>query len=235
MASTIKAYMSPQWNINFNNSLIFLIVWFIFTTLTSGTVCPGGIFMASMLIGCALGEMYTPLHNMIFHPGGHGEIQASLFAILGATAVLSGATRMSLGLAVVILETTANFELFLPIIFTLFVSFGAGNLLVSKSTYLAAVRSKNIPILMKKGPTESKNVTASQVMQSRVVSMNFIVKVQEAYDKIKNNTYNGFPVVNGRGGAIGIIERDVLITIIENEAWYNRDELLGRSFNNDRN
>jgi H+/Cl- antiporter ClcA len=45
------------------------------------------------------------------------------------------------------LETTSNVELFLPIIFTLFASYGIGNLLINKSIYLGALRSKNIPVL----------------------------------------------------------------------------------------
>lgn len=72
---------------------------------------------------------------------------ADTMAILGATAVLSGSTRMTYSLAVIMLETTSNVELFLPIIFTLFASYGIGNLLINKSIYLGALRSKNIPVL----------------------------------------------------------------------------------------
>lgn len=68
-------------------------------------------------------------------------------AILGATALLAGSTRMTYSLAVIMLETTSNVELFLPIIFTLFSSYGAGTLLINKSIYLGALRSKNIPVL----------------------------------------------------------------------------------------
>jgi H+/Cl- antiporter ClcA len=68
-------------------------------------------------------------------------------AILGATAVLSGSTRMTYSLAVIMLETTSNVELFLPIITTLFASYGAGTLLISKSIYLGGLRSKNIPVI----------------------------------------------------------------------------------------
>lgn len=73
-------------------------------------------------------------------------------AILGATALLAGSTRMTYSLAVIMLETTSNVELFLPIIFTLFASYGAGTLLINKSIYLGALRSKNIPVLGQKIP-----------------------------------------------------------------------------------
>jgi hypothetical protein len=110
--------------------------------------------------------------------------------------MLSGATRMTFALAVVMLETTASLELFLPIIFTLFVAHGTGVLLVSKSIYLAAIRSKNIPILLNKSPPESKLVLANQIMSTQVVSMRNNVSVREAYQKLSSNSFNGYPVVN---------------------------------------
>jgi len=50
----------------FNNMLIFLANWIIFTYVTSGTAVPCGIFLPCMLIGCALGHVYHPLHILMF-------------------------------------------------------------------------------------------------------------------------------------------------------------------------
>lgn len=68
-------------------------------------------------------------------------------AILGAASMLGGSTRMTYSLAVIMLETTSNVELFLPIIFSLFTAYGAATLLINKSIYLGALRSKNIPVI----------------------------------------------------------------------------------------
>lgn len=73
-------------------------------------------------------------------------------SILGAVAVLASSTRMTYSIAVIMLETTSNVELFLPIIFTLFISYGVGFLLNARSIYKGALRSKNIPILNKSIP-----------------------------------------------------------------------------------
>jgi H+/Cl- antiporter ClcA len=67
---------------------------------------------------------------------------------------------MTYSLAVIMLETTSNVELFLPIIFTLFASYGAGSLLINKSIYLGAMRSKNIPVLQKRIPKVNKHLLA---------------------------------------------------------------------------
>ena len=65
--------------------------------------------------------------------------------------MLSGSTRMTYSLAVIMLETTSNVDLFLPMIFALFVSYGVGSLF-TKSLYLGTLRSKNIPVLDKAIP-----------------------------------------------------------------------------------
>lgn len=99
--------------------------------------------------------MYFKLHYLIFPYDELSHIPAPTFAILGATAMLAGSTRMTYSLAVIMLETTSSVELFLPIIFTLFISYGSGTLLINKSIYLSALRSKNIPLLVKDVPKEN--------------------------------------------------------------------------------
>lgn len=130
------------------NVVIFFLGWIIFTFITSGTAVPCGIFLPSILIGCGLGHLIYPLHIAIFGSSDY-IMNESTLCILGATAVLSGCTRMTYSLAVIMLETTANVDLFLPIIFTLFASYGIGTIVVNKSIYGGALRTKNIPLLSK--------------------------------------------------------------------------------------
>lgn len=190
-SNTIKAFMSNQRVLLLRNSIIFFVIWYSFTCITSGTMTPAGIFLPCILIGCALGQVYAPLHNKMFHPDkiidgkdvpDPRSIQNSFFSILGATAVLSGATRMTFALAVVMLETTASVDLFLPIIFTLFISYGTGTILINKSVYLSAIRMKNIPLLGKSAPSLNRSLTAFNIMHSPVVTFPFIAKVDKVYE-----------------------------------------------------
>ena len=127
---------------------------------------------------------------------------------------------MTYSLAVIMLETTSSVELFLPIIFTLFASYGTGALLINKSIYLSALRTKNIPLLSKDIPKENSFLRASVVMQTPPRCLHFLAKVKDVYYQLENTTFNGFPVVNTNNICIGLIERDVLITLIEKSAWY---------------
>ncbi len=142
------------------NIITYTCTWFIFTSLTSGTAVPSGIFLPCMIIGCGIGFLYQQLHILIF-PSKENSMDVETMTILGATAVLSGATRMTYSLAVIMMETTQNVSLFLPIIFTLFSSYGAASILISKSIYAGALRSKNIPVLGKSIPKVNRNLNAA--------------------------------------------------------------------------
>ena len=104
--------------------------------------------------------------------------EASKYSIIGAAALLSGSTRMTYSVAVVILETTQNINLFLPIVFTMFAAYGAGSV-VNKSIYDGILRTKNIPILKKVPPKKTRNVLAATLMSKNVRSLNQVTTVKD--------------------------------------------------------
>jgi H+/Cl- antiporter ClcA len=126
------------------------------------------------------------------------RIKSSIFALLGATAVLSGATRMTYSLAVVMLETSSNVDLFLPIIFTSFISYGIGSVLVNKSIYLSGLRIKNIPYFVKHIPKKNRNMSAWQLMSTHPVCFDFLPELTDISPQLQNTKFNGFPVLNGK-------------------------------------
>ena len=150
--------------------------------MTSGTAVPCGIFLPCMLIGCALGHIYYPIHSMIFPD----SVNSETLSILGATAVLSGATRMTYCLAVIMLETTSNVELFLPIICTLFMSYGSGFILNPRSIYKGALRTKNIPILNKSIPKQNRDLLVTKFMTAPPIHFNFVASVEQVYYQLVN-------------------------------------------------
>lgn len=91
------------------------------------------------------------------------EIHPSTYAIIGSAAVLSGYSRLTFSLAVIMLETTENVNLFLPVIFALFVSFGVGRIF-NRSIYVGAIRFKNLPFLLEDVPKCNKSIIANTVM-----------------------------------------------------------------------
>ena len=45
--------------VSFGAMFLFFSVWYFFTITTYGTNVPAGLFLPGMIIGCALGAMYS--------------------------------------------------------------------------------------------------------------------------------------------------------------------------------
>jgi len=153
--AVIKNFLSKKAVFSYETLLLFFLIWYIFTIVTYGTAVPAGLFLPGILIGCALGRVLGLfIENYIVQ-----EIHPSTYAIIGAAAVLAGYSRLSFSLAVIMLETTENVNLFLPIIFALFVSTTTGSI-YNASLYVNAIRSKKFPFLNEKVPMCNELITA---------------------------------------------------------------------------
>lgn len=96
--------------------------------------------------------------------------------IVGAAAVLSAYTRQTYSIAVIMLETTQNINLFLPITITILVSSTVGNLF-NKSVYQQAVHAKQIPYLTDKITVKSLDHKAGDIMSTNVVFVHTVSSV----------------------------------------------------------
>ena len=118
------------------------------------------------------------------------------------------------------LETTENVNLFLPIIFALFISFGVGRIF-NRSLYVGSVRFKNIPFLKEDVPTCNKNVTADQIMNSPVYTLHAKATVKSIQTGLECELFNGFPIVDSKEKPIGMISRNFLSVLLINHEWYS--------------
>lgn len=116
------------------------------------------------------------------------------YATIGAASVLAGYSRLSFSLAVIMLETTENVNLFLPIIFALFISFAVGRLF-NRSLYAASLVSKSVPFLVEKVPVFNRNLKAQAVMSRPPTSLSKYAKVEEIAEVLRDTNHQGFTVV----------------------------------------
>ena len=208
--AVIKNFLSKKAVFSYETLLLFFLIWFIFTIITYGTAIPAGLFLPGILIGCSLGRVLGLfIENYIVQ-----EIHPSTYAIIGAASMLAGYSRLSFSLAVIMLETTENVNLFLPVIFALFVSFAVGGIF-NKSMYVGAVSVKNFPFLNERVPMCNELITAEQIMAMPIVTLKHKVSVKIIYNKLSDNKFDGFPIVNDQGQCIGIINRHSLLVLLD--------------------
>jgi H+/Cl- antiporter ClcA len=136
--------------------IIYLFIWFFFTTTTYGIWVPAGIFIPGMILGCTLGLLY--LQMMLF---GFGVklivIGGQSYMVIGAAAMLSSYTRLTYSLAVIMLETTDAINLFVPIMLSIFVSHAVARQF-NRSIYEYSIRAKQMPLLRNHLPEATKSI-----------------------------------------------------------------------------
>ena len=171
--TTIKAFLNKKAIFEYNPLLLHFLICYLLTIVTYGTAVPAGLFLPGILIGCSLGRMMS----LFIETNIDAQPKPATYAIIGAAAVLGGYSRLSFSLAVIMLETTENVNLFLPIIFALFISFAVGRLF-NRSLYAASLRFKSVPFLNENTPGFNAHLMAQNLMSSTLVTLRKKASVQ---------------------------------------------------------
>eukprot|EP00929_Paragymnodinium_shiwhaense_P100703 TRINITY_DN63225_c0_g1_i1.p1 TRINITY_DN63225_c0_g1~~TRINITY_DN63225_c0_g1_i1.p1 ORF type:complete len:824 (+),score=108.28 TRINITY_DN63225_c0_g1_i1:56-2527(+) len=88
-------------------------VRFLQTVVTFGSMIPSGLFIPSLYIGAVLGRL-VGLWTLRLDVEREAEINPSLFAMVGALAVLGGFARMTVSLVVIMIELTGELNYAIP-------------------------------------------------------------------------------------------------------------------------
>jgi H+/Cl- antiporter ClcA len=210
---TIKYFLNSGNKLNVFVALTFMLVWFFFTSTTYGCAIPAGLFFPGLLIGASLGQ-FVGRALISFGLLASDSNDITTYAVVGGVAILAGYCRLSFCLAVLLMETTQDVNLFIPMLLGVIFAKGIGDLL-DKSLYKQAINLKGIPMISGKMSRRAQDYNCSEVMITEVVSINHSETLKSVYQKLSNCTHNGFPVINENRKVIGLISRNHLVTIIE--------------------
>jgi H+/Cl- antiporter ClcA len=121
----IKNLMSNEIKVSLEQMVAFFSVWYFFTITTYGTNVPAGLFLPGMIIGCTLGDMYAAIMSesgLVDSTDDHWDDTRKKYIVIGCAAFMAGYTRMTYSLGVILMETSQDLSLFVPIIFTIIIS-----------------------------------------------------------------------------------------------------------------
>ena len=163
---------------------------------------------------------------------------ASVPVLCAAGAMLSGYTRLTYCLVVIMLETTSSINIFVPMTLAIYVARKVGGMF-TQGLYSRAIRSKQMPVLKEIVPSSSLNLPAYKVMAKQVVSLPTITDV-ESVRKALVTTHNAFPVVNTAGNLVGLVQKGILVKLLSKKAFYKKERIdrssikkIANSGNND--
>lgn len=197
--------------------LMFFIPYFLMAAITSGTLCPAGLFVPTLLSGAAFGRMIGHILNCAA-PG--FVTDAGSYALIGAAAILGGMSRMTIAGTIIILEACGNSAYLLPLMVTFAAARYTGNA-INEPMYDMQIDLRGMPFL--EGALKSIGLLTChpviEVMSQPVVTLDEITKVGTLHRILSTKTHNGFPVVDKSGILKGFILRKTLCNLIKLKAF----------------
>jgi H+/Cl- antiporter ClcA len=136
--------MDNKFPIGYWNMFFFFLTWYLLTITTYGTFVPSGLFLPGMIIGCALGELIFLTMDYSHLIIGDDDTKNAInknYIVIACAGFMAGYTRMTYSLAVIIMETSNDIQIFLPIMITITVS-NYTAYFFTRSLYERAIRGK---------------------------------------------------------------------------------------------
>ena len=164
------------------------------------------------------------------------------YALIGAAAVLSGMTRMTLTLAAILVEVVDDMRMMPAIMLALCVAKIVGNAIAPESFDEMMIELQGLPFLEESPPPALGMLSAQNAIASPVVVLPEVVNVGFLVKLLDGCGHNGFPVVpvaEGDAGdsdaatvgrskhrVVGLILRRQLLVMLERKVWeHNYTEL----------
>lgn len=174
------------------------------TTFAAGGA--GGIFIPTMVMGSALGNVVAKVINNL---GFRFAVSESNFTLVGMAGLIAGVLHAPLTAIFLIAEITGGYELFVPLMITAAISYLITKKIIDHTIYTRELAEKGALL------THDKDENVLTVMQlDDVIEQNFITVKQDMFlgdmlhDAVAQSTRNLFPVVDENEGLAGIVLLD---------------------------
>ncbi len=188
--------------------LLFSITIFkaIATTTTFAAGGAGGIFIPTMVMGSALGNVVAKVINNV---GLGFTVSESNFTLIGMAGLIAGVIHAPLTAIFLIAEITGGYELFVPLMITASISYLITKNMVDYTIYTRELAERGALL------THDKDQTVLTLMQLEdVIEKNFKLLRPEMtlgemlHKSVAKSTRNIFPVVDDKKALLGIVLLD---------------------------
>ncbi len=222
--NSLAALEDIPYNVDFENVwivIVFLLLITIFkaiamtTTFAAGGV--GGIFIPTLVMGSALGNVFAKITNQL-----GGDVSESNFTLIGMTGLMAGVLHAPLTAIFLIAEITGGYDLFVPLMLVSAISFAFTKYFIANSIYTTELAEKGELI------THNKDKNVLMMMRiDKLIETNFKAVHPDMFlgEMLKNavakSTRNIFPVINKDKQFLGIVLLDDIRSIMFDTEMYN--------------
>ncbi|SAM84916.1 uncharacterized protein UBRO_05881 [Ustilago bromivora] len=196
--------------------LCAMVIKGLLTIITFGIKLPAGIFIPTLAVGACFGRIVGLLVQYVqwTHPelgffswcpaSDSACIVPGVYAMVGAAAALSGVTRTTVSLAVIMFELTGTLTYSVPVMLSILVAKTIADALEHKGIYDLVIDFSGLPYLDSKTEYIWNGVNVTDAMETEVEvicldAYNTIQSLGEKLDRLARGsgyTDGGFPIVS---------------------------------------
>lgn len=188
------------------------------TTFAAGGA--GGIFIPTMVMGSALGNVVAKIINNL----GLGlSVNESNFTLIGMAGLIAGVLHAPLTAIFLIAEITGGYELFVPLMITAAISFLLTKNAIDYTIYTRELAEQGALI------THNKDQAVLTLMHlDEIVEQDFKTITREmtlgelVYQTVSKSTRNIFPVIDTNDALVGIVSLDDIREFMFDTSIYDK-------------
>ncbi len=183
--------------------IVLALMKFLATAFSIGSGGSGGVFAPTLMQGVMLGAVFGIALKPII-PGG---LVINIFAVLGMAGLFAASTRAPLTSIIMTSEMVGDFNLFIPLLFTVTASWIVSSLLLREDIYIFKLIRKGI--IFEESTDYLEELEVGDVMSHNLVFVTPSQSIETVLELMETTGHTGFPVIlNGK--LVGVItEHDV--------------------------
>ncbi|WP_041763378.1 chloride channel protein [[Leptolyngbya] sp. PCC 7376] len=201
---------------------IAFIAHFGLSLLAYGSGAPGGLFAPTLVLGAALGYLMGFSAEALIP-----EASQYTYALAGMGAFFTGVARVPVTAIVIVFELTTDFNLVLPLMLASVTAFIVGESFFKGSIYEHLLEASGIRLKEKNDPQVLMDLTAAQVMQPNVETIDSSLSLTELLPILSQSHHRGFPVLEN-GKLVGVLTQGDLAQIASSERDVTVSQLMQR-------
>lgn len=198
----------------YDNGLLFtaFVLHFCLTCLTYGLGVPSGLFVPSLMTGSIFGRF---IGELLHDTGGHFANPCN-YALIGAASMMSGMGRITISLAVILIEASGSMSLCVPLFIVTIVSKMVGDIF-NRSIYdLHIIELQKVPLLEHEPEHEMLELKVKNIMTTELVTLDPIMRVEKLCETLASCSHNGFPVLRPDSRELlGVATRANLLLVLQ--------------------
>jgi len=221
--NAVAAIRGIPYNLDFENVWIVIMMLLMITifkaiamTITFSAGGVGGIFVPTLVMGSALGNVFAKIINQFGF-----QVSEANFTLVGMTGLMAGVLHAPLTAIFLIAEITGGYDLFVPLMLVAAISYALTKYFISNSIYTVELAKRGELI------THDKDKNVLMMMQmDKIIETNFVsVSPEMSLGKllktaVAKSNRNIFPVIDEAQQFLGTVLLDDIRPIMFDQKMY---------------